>query len=55
MSVSEPVDLRSLSIDSIYPLPELVAQRIQIKGVRALVLDAHGAMLLLDLRGLLAG
>jgi len=55
VSVNEPIDLRSLSVDSIYPLPEPVALRIQIKGVRALVLEAHGAMLLLDLRGLLAG
>ena len=54
VSVSEPVDLRALSVDSIYPLPELVARRIQIRGVRALVIEAHEAMLLLDLRGLLS-
>lgn len=54
VGVSEPVDLRELPVDSVHPLPELVAQRIQIKGVRALAFDAHGALLLLDLRALLA-
>lgn len=51
--VSEPLDLRSLPVDRLFPLPELVALRIRIEGVRALALDAHGAMLLLDLQALL--
>lgn len=54
VGVHEPVDLRALPVDRIYPLPELVARRITIKGVRALVLEASGALLLLDLRAVLA-
>ena len=53
VGVSEPVELRSLPADHFYPLPELVARRIQIKGVRALALEENAA-LLLDLRALLA-
>ena len=52
--VSEPVELRSLPIDRLYPLPELVARRIRIDGVRALALEENSALLLLDLRALLA-
>ena len=54
VGVSEPVELRSLPADHFYPLPELVARRIQIKGVRALALEENSALLLLDLRALLA-
>ena len=53
VGVSEPVELRSLPADHFYPLPELVARRIQIKDVRALALEENAA-LLLDLRALLA-
>ena len=52
--VSEPLELLSVPVDRLYPLPEFVALRIQIKGARALVLDGQGAMLLLDLPALLA-
>lgn len=52
--VSEPLELSSLPVDRLYPLPQFVAQRIQIKGVRALAFDSRGAMLLLDLPALLA-
>ena len=54
MTVSEPVDLRALPIDQLHPLPELVARRIGIAGVRALALEADGALLLVDLRALTA-
>jgi len=54
IGVSEPVELRSLSIDQLYPLPELVARRISIEGVRALALEENSVLLLLDLRALLA-
>lgn len=54
VGVSEPVDLRALPVDLLYPLPEFVARRIQIKGARALALEEQGALLLLDLRTLLA-
>ena len=51
--VSEPLDLRFLPVEKIYPLPELVAARIRIQGVRALALEANGATLLLDLPALI--
>ena len=54
VSVSEPVDLRALPIDQLHPLPELVARRIRIAGVRALAIEPDGALLLLDLRALTA-
>lgn len=54
VEVSDPINLRLLSFERINPLPELVAARIQINGVRALALDVDGAMLLLDLLALLA-
>ena len=54
VGVSEPVDLRALTVDQFYPLPELVTHRIGIGGVRALALEENGALLLVDLRALLA-
>ena len=52
--VNEPLDLRLLPVETIYPLPLLVEARIEIHAVKALVLEAAGAMLLLDFRSLLA-
>lgn len=54
VTVGEPVELRTLPADQLHPLPELVARRIGIDFVRALALEANGALLLLDLRALLA-
>ena len=54
VAVGEPVELRALPADQLHPLPELVARRIGIAGVRALAFDADGALLLVDLRALLA-
>lgn len=54
VAVGEPVELRALPVDQLHPLPELVARRIGIDCVRALALEADGALLLLDLRALLA-
>ena len=54
VTVSESVDLRALPIDQLHPLPELVARRIGIAGVRALALETDGALLLVDLRALTA-
>lgn len=51
--VSEPLALRSLSDESLFPLPELVAARLRIKAVKALVLEAGGATLLVDMHALL--
>ena len=54
VAVGEPVELRALPVDQLHPLPELVARRIGIDCVRALALEAGGALLLVDLRALLA-
>ena len=54
VAVGEPVELRALPIDRLHSLPELVAHRIGIAGVRALALEPSGALLLLDLLALLA-
>ena len=54
VAVSEPLDLRPLPVENVFPLPELVAARIQIKGVAGLALETDGATLLLDLQVLLA-
>ena len=53
LRVSEPLDLRPLPADRIFPLPELVARRLRIKGVCAVALEPGGATLLIDLRALL--
>lgn len=53
VAVSEPVVLRSLPADRIFALPETVARRMRIKGVRAVALEADGATLLIDLHALL--
>ena len=54
VTVGEPLALRSLLIDQIHPLPELVAARMRIKGARGLALEADGVTLLIDLRAVLA-
>lgn len=54
LRVNEPLDLRPLPADRIFPLPELVARRLRIKGVCAVALEPGGATLLIDLRALLA-
>lgn len=54
VAVGDPVELRALPADQLHALPELVARRIGIAGVRALALEADGALLLVDLRALLA-
>jgi hypothetical protein len=54
LRVSEPLALRSLPVDRIFPLPELVARRMRIKGACAVALEPDGATLLVDLHVLLA-
>ncbi|MDR3412826.1 MAG: hypothetical protein P4L87_18075 [Formivibrio sp.] len=54
VEVDGPVDLRSLPVSAIHPLPELVAVRLQLNGVRALAFEAESPLLLVDLRALLA-
>jgi hypothetical protein len=53
VEVGGSVDLRIVPAATIYSLPELVAARLQIKGIRALAQEPGGAILLVDLRSLL--
>ncbi len=48
VTVSDPVELRGLQIDTIYPLPPLIAARNRLVGLRGLALDAEGVTLLVD-------
>ena len=54
LRVSEPLALRALPVELIFPLPELVERRMRLTGVRAVALEPDGATLLLDLPALLA-
>lgn len=47
-AVTPPVQLEALPIESIHPLPPLLAARTTIPGLRALILDAQGITLLVD-------
>lgn len=51
-SVAAPVELRKLELDAIHPLPDLLAARIQLQGLCALVLETDGLTLIFDLRNL---
>lgn len=48
VTVSEPVELLSLKIDSIYPLPDLIAARNTLVGIRGLAIGAQGVTLLIE-------
>jgi hypothetical protein len=50
VSVSDPVELRSLEIDSIFPLPFLIAARNSLVGIRGLAVGKEGVTVLVDLR-----
>ena len=54
LRVSEPLALRSLPVERIFPLPELVVRRMRVKGACAVALEPDGATLLIDLHALLA-
>ena len=56
VTVSEPVELRSLEVSAIYPLPSLIAARSTIEGIRGLAIDSNGVTVLVDIfpRGLVA-
>ena len=51
--VSGPVELRDVSVDAIFPLPDLVIARMGIKGAKALWVDEGSAVVVVDLCGLL--
>lgn len=52
LSVATPVQLRELELDVIHPLPDLIAARSRLPGLRALALEADGLTLIFDLRDL---
>ena len=49
MTVSEPVELRSLKTSVIHPLPLLIAARNTITGIRGLAMEADGVTVLVDI------
>ena len=49
ISVCEPVELCRIQIESIHPLPFLINQRNQLKGLRGLAMTPEGLILLVDL------
>ena len=49
VTVSEPVELRSLDISVIYPVPSLVAARSTLEGLRGLAMESDGVTLLVNL------
>lgn len=50
VSVMDPVQLQQLPQTTIHPLPELIAARNQLTGLRALALGPQGLVLLVDLQ-----
>lgn len=52
ISVGAPVQLHEFAVDVIYPLPELLAARNQLRGLCALVMESKGLTMIFDLRTL---
>lgn len=48
-TVTSPVQLRAVPLEHIHPLPALLAATTRIHGLRALILDAEGIVLLVGL------
>lgn len=46
--VSGPVEMHSLEIGAIYPLPPLIAARSTVRGIRALAIQSGGVTVLVD-------
>jgi hypothetical protein len=49
VTVSEPVELRSLAVSAIYPLPSLIAARSTIAGIRGLAMELNRVTVLVDI------
>lgn len=49
VTVSEPVELRSLEISAIYPLPPLIAAHSTLEGIRGLAMESDGVTVLVDM------
>lgn len=54
LSLAGPVQMTTLAVADIHPVPALLAARCRIPGLRALAVDAAGVTLLVDLRTLLS-
>lgn len=50
VEVSNPVELRRLEINTIHPLPSLIAARTSLAGIRGLALGPEGLTVLVDFR-----
>lgn len=48
-TVTPPVQLQAIPLEQIHPLPPLVSASTCIHGLRALILDAEGIVLLVEL------
>lgn len=48
-TVAPPVQLQAVPLEQIHPLPALLAATTRIHGLRALILDAEGIVLLVGL------
>jgi len=48
VAVSEPVELRSIEINAIYPLPSLMIARSTLAGLRGLAMGPEGVTMLVD-------
>lgn len=48
-AVTPPVQLQAVPVEYIHPLPPLLAATTKISGLRALILDADGIILLVEL------
>lgn len=53
ISVEAPLELRSLPVEAIYPLPLLLAVRSDLPGLRALATTTTGVIPLIDLHTVL--
>jgi hypothetical protein len=50
VTVSDPVELRSLEISTIFPLPLFIAARNSLVGIRGLTMGQEGVTVLVDFR-----
>lgn len=48
VAVSKPVELRSIEINAIYPLPSLIVARCTLAGLRGLAMAPEGVTMLVD-------
>jgi hypothetical protein len=49
LAVSPPVELRNFDYSAIHPLPPLLAARCNLRGIKALAMDEHGPILIIEI------